>query len=339
MLFVGEQWLGSNARSLAMAFRKIGWLVACLDPQHFVPQADGIAQRALRRIQAPFHEAAFNQTMLKQGRAIKPAVVFVYKGTLVLPATLQSLRELQIPSAMYFPDYTLYAHGKNIVPCLPEYDQIFTAKSFGIAEMALLGARESHLVFHAADPDVHRPLPTALLPPQMQCDVAFIGAWSPHKEQVLAGLIERIPDLNLKVWGAQWQQAKSPRLQATLTHRAVMGDFYAAAIQSSKICLGLLTEKRFGASSGDLTTARTFEIPGCRTFMLHERTDEVLTCFEEGQEIECFADAEELAEKVRFYLTHDAEREAIAEAGYQRIIHEHLYEHRAREITSWLLKT
>lgn len=52
--------------------------------------------------------------------------------------------------------------------------------------------------------------------------------------------------------------------------------------------------------------------------MLHQRTQEVLQYFEEGIEMACFETKDELVEKVKYYLGHDAERNKIREAGYQR---------------------
>ena len=52
---------------------------------------------------------------------------------------------------------------------------------------------------------------------------------------------------------------------------------------------------------------------------LSERTDEVLSFFDEGKEIECFGNIDELKEKVNYYLVHEVQRIKIAQGGMKRV--------------------
>src|SRR5262249_51832227 len=79
-------------------------------------------------------------------------------------------------------------------------------------------------------------------------------------------------------------------------------------------------EARQGASSQDLITSRTFHIPATGSFLLHERTAEFLEYFAEGTECGCFGDANELVDKIAYYLSRPNERAALAEAGRQRAL-------------------
>jgi len=88
----------------------------------------------------------------------------------------------------------------------------------------------------------------------------------------------------------------------------VVGDEYAKALQGASICLGILSERRTGASSGDLITSRTFNIPACGAFMLHERNEESVRYFEEEAEAAFYSSAEELTKKVEHYLANPKER-------------------------------
>lgn len=77
---------------------------------------------------------------------------------------------------------------------------------------------------------------------------------------------------------------------------------------------------------------RTFEIPGCGSFLLSSDADNLGDYYEDGKEIVIYKDIEDLIKKIYYYLKHDKEREAIAQAGYERTLHEHTYEKRFNNI-------
>jgi spore maturation protein CgeB len=78
---------------------------------------------------------------------------------------------------------------------------------------------------------------------------------------------------------------------------------------------------------------RTFEVPACGAFMLAERTPEHQEYFREGEEVGYFSSPAELVEKVRYYLTHDNERQCMAEAAYRKVTSgNHTYAHRLQQI-------
>jgi len=77
---------------------------------------------------------------------------------------------------------------------------------------------------------------------------------------------------------------------------------------------------------------RNFEIPGCGGFLLTADADNLRDYYEDGKEIVIFKDEKDLIEKIRYYLLHDSEREAIARRGYERTVREHTYEKRFNEI-------
>ena len=77
---------------------------------------------------------------------------------------------------------------------------------------------------------------------------------------------------------------------------------------------------------------RNFEVPGCGGFLLTDPAVELSECYVPGREVVVFESIRDLIEKSRFYMRHDDERRAIAEAGYQRTLREHTYEHRFNDI-------
>jgi spore maturation protein CgeB len=66
--------------------------------------------------------------------------------------------------------------------------------------------------------------------------------------------------------------------------------------------------------------------------MLSGRAENITEYYQDGKEAAYFSDAVELADKVRYYLAHEAERAQIARQGYARTKQEHTYVHRFAEI-------
>lgn len=77
---------------------------------------------------------------------------------------------------------------------------------------------------------------------------------------------------------------------------------------------------------------RNFEIPGLGVFFLTEYVRHIEDYYEIGKEIDCFKNPKELADKIKYYLNHDGEREEIARAGRERTLKNHTYEKRFNEI-------
>ena len=84
----------------------------------------------------------------------------------------------------------------------------------------------------------------------------------------------------------------------------------------------------------DCVSTRTFEIPACKGFMLHEDNEEVRGLYEAEREIGVFEGAEQLCEKVEFYLERPAVRAEILERGHLRAVPSYSYYERAREIAA-----
>ena len=84
---------------------------------------------------------------------------------------------------------------------------------------------------------------------------------------------------------------------------------------NSKINLNVLRTQNKGSHN-----MRTFDIPACGGFMLHEYSDEVVDFFEPGKEMDTFKSAEECLDKIQYYLKNESVREKIALNGYNKVI-------------------
>jgi spore maturation protein CgeB len=78
--------------------------------------------------------------------------------------------------------------------------------------------------------------------------------------------------------------------------------------------------------------ARPFEIGACGGFCISGWADDIETYYEPDKEMVFYKDADDLAEKIQYYLAHDDERKNIARAGYDRTLRDHTYTRRFEQI-------
>jgi spore maturation protein CgeB len=340
ILCIGETWYGSDARAAFAALRRLGHSVHVIDETNYVPtQWQSTFGKGVRKLLKPLLVNELRRGAVAVANQFKPDCLFVFKGNWVHPKLIEACRLENIAAVNYYPDVSFLTHGSYIPKALPLYDQVFTTKSYGVVDMNReLGVHRSGFLPPGYDPELHRPV--VLNEDERKrydCDVAFIGTWSPKKERLLASLCRALPEVQIKIWGCQWNRSQSEILAASIMGTEVTGDEYTKAICGASICLGLLSEAGRGASSGDLITARTFQIPACGAFMLHELNSEVLDYFDDDKEAAFFGTVEEMAQKVRYYLDHPDERQEISQAGLNRSLKDKYdIDERMRAVTLWL---
>jgi hypothetical protein len=337
VLYYGEGWLGSNARSCCESLRRLGHDVLEVDDNKFIPQAKSLTGRVIRRLLRPLSVRELNDAVLLAARNFHPDVFIAFKGTHVMAKTLRAMTGMGIPSYNYYPDTSAFGHGPWIPESLPHYDAVFYTKPFWYGDVSgRLRLKAAQFVPHGYDPELHRPMNlTEADRSQYGCDVSLIATRTPHKEKILAELVRIMPEIDLAIWGPRWDECKSPELRRHIKGYPLPGQSFVRAIQCSKINLAIMSGKVTGASSGDLTTSRTYIIPACGGFMLHERNDEVAGMFTEGREMAAFDSPSELAEKISHYLVQEDERKTIAADGHRRCVPAYSYDARMAEIIEW----
>lgn len=88
----------------------------------------------------------------------------------------------------------------------------------------------------------------------------------------------------------------------------------------------------FNISINDDLNMRTFEALSTKSFMLTSWNPEVASVFEDGKHIVLYKSLDEAVEKAKYYLAHDEEREAIAQAGFDEVRAKHTFVHRAKQV-------
>ncbi|WP_133272253.1 CgeB family protein [Hymenobacter radiodurans] len=251
----------------------------------------------------------------------KPDLVWVDSGEFFGPTAIACLKGLACPILLYnVDDPTGPRDGRrfdSLLKALPLYDLVVVVRKETEAECLSLGAKQVMRVIRSYDEVAHQPFlnPTDI-PTKFRSEVIFIGTWMRYekRDEFLLQLLEQ--GIPLSIWGSRWQ--KSPywaKLQIAYRGGSLSGRDYVAAIQGSKICLGLLSK-----GNRDLHTQRSLEVPFAAGLLCAERTAEHLEMYQEGKEAVFWSDAKECASICQRLLLNDSLRENIRVAGQKRVL-------------------
>ena len=79
---------------------------------------------------------------------------------------------------------------------------------------------------------------------------------------------------------------------------------------------------------------RIWDILGSGGFVLSNYQEEIPQLLTIGEHLDIYSSMDELADKCRYYLSHDKERKEIAENGYKEVREHHTYEIRLAKLFS-----
>lgn len=155
-------------------------------------------------------------------------------------------------------------------------------------------------------------------------DVTFIG--QPHGNRKAIINAVRNAGINVQTWGYGWENGR------------VSQEEMIKIFNQSKINLNLSNSSQpwwkniLHRQEHQQIKGRNFEIPGCGDFIISGEADNLNDYYKIGTEIEVYKNTKDLIKKIKYFLSHDKERQEIAQAGYRRTIQEHTYEKRFMEI-------
>jgi len=183
-------------------------------------------------------------------------------------------------------------HSKWRIPYL---DYCVTGTIDAIPRYRELGARVIHALLYtgvAIDRDWSNI--------EERYDVCFVGVRDAHREQYINELKKRNVPVN--VFGSGWGRF--------LPFEEMIDTF-----QTSKINLSFAMDRHNKVLQ---MKGKIFEVCLAGGFLLTEYNPDYESYYEIDKEIVCFHNAEEMIDKITYYLNHDEERRAIAQAGWKR---------------------
>ena len=261
--------------------------------------------------------------IVKSAKVFKPDLILVLLGNYTTPSLIDRLRESTgAPAAVWCQDH-LGTMGRQYI-IGSKFDFVFAKDQF----MVDLFKRYTlipvvHYLPEACNPNIHRSVTLDNSDfVNYGCDVTTAATLYYYRSEIM----EALTDFDLKIWGPVPRFYKGP-LRKFATGKSVYMREKAACFNASKIVLNSLFPMEI-----DGLNARAFEIAGCGGFQLISHSEAVARHFVPDKEIVTFYNLDDLKDKVQYYLTHDSERQSIAQAGQLRAHSEHTYLHRLRQM-------
>ena len=320
ILYVGTLEWGSTS---LQRMRALGSLVGELyffDTRGFLGEYvhRTLWQRIKIRLVWPPLVKELGNALLREVVRYRPDCVWIDQGILFPPKILNAIKKKVSCLLIHYTPDSLSAPGmrhRMFREALSVYDVCFTTKKVEVECYKRIGAKRAFFSWQGYDPSIHRPIKlSAENHDEFFCDVVFVGQNMHNRAQIIEYLLRNI-DCKFNLYGRGWANGPTGHILGPYERGWVYGEDYTKAISGAKIALCFLNNE-----VGDEYSTRSFEIPACGTMMLAMRTNAHALLFEEDREAVYFETAEELLEKVRYYLTCDEKRLCIAKAGYSRAV-------------------
>jgi hypothetical protein len=341
VLYVGESWLGSCARSLKEALGRNSQVeLDEVNEDLFLPKHRAKWLRGIHRLLHQSYRRELYREILARVAVFRPDCVMVYKGYSLDAGFVGQLRSLGVQTVNVYPDCSPHAHGERHREAVGGYDVVVSTKSFHPACWQSVYGYANSCVFvpQGYDPALH--LVTA--PPVDQpFDVALVATWRPEYGELmrrLAGLLEGHP-IKVGIGGHGWEERRSVFPSDWVFGGAMQGRSYVEWLRRGKVCIAPLTREvviNGVRQPGDEDTTRTYELAAAHCFFIHRRSPYVQTLYSEVDEVPMYDDAEELAEKILYFLAQPGERVRMAASAHSRAVPAYSLDARAGEIVGIL---
>jgi spore maturation protein CgeB len=218
-------------------------------------------------------------------------------------------------------------------PLVPQYDFVFTYGGGDpvVEKYRAFGARECIPIYNALDPLTHHPVPAK---PEFDADLSFLGNRLPDREARVEEFFLRaaamLPRHRFLLGGSGWGDKPLPDSVRYLGH-VFTGDHNAFNCTPRAV---LNISRDSMASNGWSPATRVFEAAGAAACLITDAWEGIETFLEPEKEVLVAKDGAEVAAIVE---TLDAERaKRIGEAAMKRVLAEHTYAHRARQVVEIL---
>jgi Glycosyl transferases group 1 len=218
-----------------------------------------------------------------------------------------------------------YYHGADP----SEYDLIVSNSEGGIPRLLELGARRAEPVYWAADAEFFAPQEV-----EKEVDVFFYGYGDKFRQEWTRAMVGEPSrageEIDFALGGLDFR--------GDVGRAQLLGDVpfnvFARAISAARINLNIT--RRSHATVPGSSTCRPFELAAAGAAIVSNPHAGIERWFEPGGELIVVEDAEQALTTYRELLADPAQAEAMGARARERVLDEHTYAHRARQLLSLL---
>lgn len=261
------------------------------------------------------------QVLFAQIEKFRPEVIYIHDLWVLNAADLKRLKKKvklvagQIASPIP-PDTRALKQYGLLISSFPHYVEKF--RQMGIASEYLKWCVE------AAIPDQTGRRRTY--------DVVYVGSLSHLHRRGNRLLTQATRDIKVDFWGFG---GKSLPAQSPI-RKSYHGHAWGKAMYKIFAQAKIVVNRHIDLAGNYANNMRMFEATGMGALLLTEDRPNMGEFFKVGKEVVTYRNAADLVTKVKYYLTHEKERQLIAASGQVRTLRDHTYQVRMEELDKTL---
>ncbi|TXB63705.1 glycosyltransferase [Vicingus serpentipes] len=331
---IGKFNIEGSGLHIKEALENMGHTVICIDPEVKFMQFGFIGYRG-RSMARTFYQQFLGKIPFFRKLKANSIYNYYHHNKIDLSIVLHDYFSTQeitaikkinpAPIALWFPD--AISNFKKSMFFVAGYDYLFFVDHYIVKKLKEEFLLNTHFLPQCYNPAYHKIEPLTKNDQEFYgCEITNVGNLYPSR----IALYKHLTKYNFKMWGAKpafWLTV--PEIKKIITGTVVFQKEKAKAFGAAKIVLNNLHPAVINGIN-----KRAFEIAGCGGFQIITHSDAVSQLFTVGKEIVTYSNYSDLIKKLDYYLDpkNEGERKQIAEAGHQRAMKEHTYEHRLKTI-------
>lgn len=204
------------------------------------------------------------------------------------------------------------------------FDWYFFLAESSVEQAKASGFNNVSYQSHAVNPSRFYEIPGSA----KKYDVCFVGNWSSHRQKYIDTVLKVTS--NVAIYGRKWRRNNidNAKIFRSVKGRWIDGEALNKLYNESRIVLNVTN---WGAGVGKGRSGmnmRVFEVPASGAFLLTDESREMADFLTPGVHVGVFdeSDLQGFEKRLRHYLEHPEEREAIAKAGNAHVRQKYTYD-------------